>query len=148
MPRMATDRTESQADGRCLGDDDQHQQRDHGSDHIADWTGQGGENIVAHKILEVAGVHRGRLGPANERDVGHHRHQRQHDGAHRIDMLDGVECNPAQHARRLVTQTRSHPSVCRLVKAEREQQHHKLTDIQGDLRSSHRKPDGSTAAGG
>ncbi len=37
-----------------------------------------------------------------------------------------VERNAAQHACRLVAQPRSHPSMCRLVQAEREQQHHKF----------------------
>jgi hypothetical protein len=38
--------------------------------------------------------------------------------------------------------------VCRLMQAKRQQQHDKLKNPQDGLRSSHRKPDGSTPTRG
>ena len=74
-------------------------------------TRQGGKNVVADEVFEVAGVDRGWFGPADHRDVGDQGYQGQHDGAYGIDVLDGVEGDAAHHAGRLVAETGRHPSM-------------------------------------
>ena len=59
-----------------------------------------------------------------------HRDRRQQDGAHGIYVLDRIQCDAAQHARRRIAAAIRHPRVRGLVHADREQ---KGDDLKQDL---------------
>ena len=58
--------------------------------------------------------------------MSQHRDQRQQDGSHRINVLDGIQRNPAQHARSGIAAAVRHPGVRRFVDADREQENDQL----------------------
>ena len=55
-----------------------------------------------------------------------HRNQRQQYGSDRIDVLDGIQRNSAQHSRGRIATAVRHPGVRRLVDADRKQKNDQL----------------------
>ena len=67
-----------------------------------------------------------------------HRNRRQQQGSERINVLDGIERNPPQHARGGIAAQIGHPGVRRFVDADREQKRdqlkHYVDVVQGHAR--------------
>jgi hypothetical protein len=93
--------------------------------------GQGDQGHVAAGIMQVADIHRHWFGPAEEEageEKGRQRHDDRTDG---VDVLEGIEGHPAQHARRAVAQVAGRPAMGGLVHRDGEQhrQHHDGQDL-------------------
>ena len=93
---------------------------------VADRSNHRCENVIQHRILEVSRINRSRFGPADHRGVKKHGNCGQQKRSNRINMFDGIERNPPQHAcGRIATQV-GHPGVRRFVDADREQERDQL----------------------
>ena len=107
---------------------DQHQ------DQVRCRPGQRHQVFIANDLAEVARDHRRGLGPAHqhaakqaqpeERSEDHQRGKEQCPD--RIHVIHRVQRDAPFQAGRLVTQPRGHPRVRALVKAQREEEQHKL----------------------
>lgn len=88
------------ADGRTPRDmmiREEHDERQECRHEVCGGPGQRNEDIVAARILEVAGVDDDRLRPAEA-------HEKQHDEADGVDMCDRIERQAAHHARRRIAE--------------------------------------------
>ena len=97
---------------------------------VADRTDHGSLDVIPHFILEVAGIDRRWLRPPEHRQMAKCENRGQQNGSHRIDVLDGIQRHSPKHARGRIPTARSHPSVRRLMDADREQ---KCDDLENDV---------------
>ena len=77
-------------------------------------------------MLKVSRIHRRGFRPAQQRNVGQQRDQRQHYRPEQVNMLDRIQCDPAQHACRGIAAAVRHPRVRRLMHADGEQKRNYL----------------------
>ena len=77
-------------------------------DEVHRHAGQGDLQIVPAVVAVIPGVHRHGLGPAE----AHQQHQRR---AQRVQVLQGVDCQPPHHPRRGVAAAVRHPGVGEFV---------------------------------
>src|SRR5262249_20070869 len=103
--------------GRCRNDS-KHQKTAHGNNKVADRSDQGSKNVIAHEMPEVSSINRRRFSPSEQRSSGDCRDQRQQNRAKQVDMSDGIQANPTEHACRRITQSICHPSMRRLMHAD------------------------------
>ncbi len=103
-----------------------------GRDHkIADRSDHRSENVIEHRVLEVSRIDRCRLGPSENGQVGEHGNCRQDERPEQVNVLDGIERNPTQHARGGIAAQVGHPCVCRFVNADRKHESDQLEhDVQ------------------
>jgi hypothetical protein len=86
--------------------------------------------------IRVAADDGGGFGPSDqdsaeegEADEGAEDDDRGHDeGADRIDVVDGIECDASLKPRGLIAETRRHPGMGTLMDAQREDEQNKLED--------------------
>jgi hypothetical protein len=80
---------------------------------------------VAARTTQRAKVHGNRLGVAKkERDTKQQEHGRQHDRPERIDVLQGIEADPAQPPGRIVAEPVCDKAVRRLVQRDGQDDRH------------------------
>src|SRR6266851_7772731 len=102
-------------------------------DQVAGRTCEGNEDVVALVVLEVTGCDGGRLGPAEEHTAVVEADEREDDGAERVQMLDGVERDAAEHLGRWITKAPGGPGVGALMHAEGEDENDDLEDYKNDF---------------
>ena len=83
--------------GQEVLDDDEQDEGDGGGEQVAGGAGEGDEDVVAAVVFEVAGGDRGGLGPADEEAAVDQRDEREEDGAERVEVLEGIERDAAEH---------------------------------------------------
>src|SRR5581483_141156 len=103
-----------------------------GSNHneITYWPYYRGEDVVEHRIAEVARVDRSWFSPADHREVREHGDKGQQNRTEWIDMFDRVQRDPSEHAGGRVAAEVGHPSMGRFVNADGE---HKSDDLKQDV---------------
>ena len=102
----------------------QQNPRAKGEENVRERASRGHQHHVAPRIMQVAEMHRDRLGPPkNERRSGKHQQRRQDDRAEKIDMAERVKRHPAFVICRIVPQLPRAPAVRRFV--ERNAQQHR-----------------------
>ena len=82
-----------------------------GNQKVGDRPGQRRHRHALFRVLEIVHIHRHRLCPAN---VKHQKHQK----AHHVQMLEGVEGEPAPILRGIVAQLIGHEAVAQLVQGD------------------------------
>ena len=117
------------------GQNEHRANRDH---KVADRPHDRSENVVEHGIFEVSRIDWSGFGPADHRSVKKHGNRGQQQGSDRINVFDGIERNPSQHARGWIAAQIGHPRVSRFVDADREQERdqleHYVDVVQGHAR--------------
>ena len=76
---------------RGVFEDDEQDERGDRHGEIAGGAGEGGDDVVAPGVAEVADGDRAGFGPAEQWKVVDQRQQRHDDRAPGVDVLDGVE---------------------------------------------------------
>src|SRR5579884_551420 len=116
----------------------QQNQRDDRGQHVAQWSGEGGENVITHDFPEIARRDRGGFGPSEEEAMRKKEHgQRNEYCAQRVNMLYGIQGDAPQHARRRVAETRGHPGMGGLMQAQRKEQNNKFENLENNLLLTH-----------
>src|SRR5206468_10441818 len=80
------------------------------------------QHVVAPGTMEVAHVHRYRLGPADQRRAADHRDERKQNRADRIGVHERIERHTAEQARRRIAEAIRRPRVRHFMYRQREQQ--------------------------
>ena len=121
-------------------DDDEQDKCDGGREQVAGGTGEGDEDVVAFVVFEVAGRDGRGLCPADEEASVDQRDEREEDGAEWIEMLEGIECDAAEHHGGGVAKAHSGPGVSTLMDAESEDENDDFEEddyyVQGHVGSS------------
>ena len=86
----------------------------HGGEKVGRRTGQSGQGHTLLGVLEVAHIHRYRLGPA-------HLGNEHHDQAHRVQVLDGIQGQAPRLLGRGIAKPPCHKSVRQLVERDAQQ---------------------------
>ena len=120
--------------GNGNGHDHQGKKGNQDDQQVGNRAGQRGQIVVADNLAEVASDDRRRFSPTHqhsakkaepdERAKDHERGKEQ--GADRIHVIHGVEGDTTLQTSRLVAKPRSHPGMCALMHAERENEDHEL----------------------
>src|SRR5207248_10506125 len=97
------------------------------NDHeVADRPYNRGENVISHRIAKISRIDRSRFSPSQHGNSCEHSNEGQEYGSERVDVLDRIQRDAAQHTRGRVTAAVRHPGVCRLMHADGEQKHDQL----------------------
>lgn len=114
-------------------EDEEQEECDCGGEQVAGGAGEGDEDIVAFVVLEVAGRDGRGLGPAEEHSTVEEADEREDDGAERIEVLEGIEGDAAEHHRCGIAEAHRCPGVGALVDAEGEDEYYDLKQNEDDL---------------
>src|SRR6266702_1611019 len=97
------------------------------NDHeVADRPYNRGENVISPRIAKISRIDRSRFSPSQHGNSCEHSNEGQEYGSERVDVLDRIQRDAAQHTRGRVTAAVCHPGVCRLMHADGEQEHDQL----------------------
>jgi hypothetical protein len=94
------------------------------------------DDLAAAQALEVAGIDRGGLGPAQERRPREDHQERHHHRPDHVDVDQRVEADPAEGLCRGVALLQRRPGVGRLVDGQAEEQHDIRHQAKGDGRGA------------
>ena len=86
-------------------------------------------------LPQAAGVHRHRLGPADQRQAAEDGEQRQQDRPDRVDVDQRVERDAPEQPRRGIAETIGRPRVRRLVNRQRHQHDAERDELRSDIQS-------------
>ena len=106
--------------GEDVLDDDEQDEGDGGREQVAGGAGEGDEDVVTAVVFEVAAGDGGGFGPADEEASVDQRDEREEDGAYRIQVLEGVEGDAAEHHGGGIAEAHGGPGVGALMHAEGE----------------------------
>ena len=114
-------------------DDDEQDEGDGGREQVAGGAGEGDEDVVAAVVFEVAAGDRSGFGPADEEASVDQRDERNEDGADRVEVLEGIEGDTAEHPGGGIAEPVGGPGVGALVNAEGEDQNYDFEEDDDDV---------------
>ena len=110
-------------------DGHEYERADHNEDEVRGDSGQGDDHVSLHVVAIIARIDGDRLGGTeDEGRVRENEDRRQDDRHERIDMLDGVQREAAEHVRRRVALPIRRFRVGILVRHDRKQQYGNLQE--------------------
>src|SRR5438105_10279524 len=93
---------------------------------IADRPYNRGENVISHRIAKISRIDRRRFSPSQHGNSCEHGNEREEYGPERVDVLDWIQSDAAQHTRGRVTAAVRHPGLVLLMDAGCEEGHDQL----------------------
>ncbi len=114
-------------DGSC-----QKHHQDRADEQVGGGPGQGYQHVIALGITELAYVHRGRLGPAEDGCASQEEQEREQQAADGIDVPQRVERDTPELGGRVIAAEGGDPRVRRLVHGDRQQQDQNLDSTAED----------------
>ncbi len=119
--------------GEDVLDDDEQDKGDGGREQVAGGAGEGDEDVVAAVVLEVAAGDWSGLGPTDEEAAVDQRDERKEDGADRVEVLERIEGDTAEHPGGGIAEPVGGPGVGAFVHAEGEDQNYDLEEDYDDV---------------